>query len=80
MLLMVGVLNEFFFFTAIPRPRPVLSRETGFLDRLMESLVGDGPSYRYALICNKCHGHNGMALQEEFPFLGKLLLLWSLVV
>lgn len=53
----------------IPRPRPILPKETGLLDRLMESLVGDGPSWRYALICSQCHGHNGMALQEEFPFL-----------
>ncbi|XP_075219524.1 zinc-ribbon metal-binding protein lunapark [Lycorma delicatula] len=53
----------------LPRPRPVLPKESGILDRLIESIVGDGPSWRYALVCSQCHGHNGMALREEFPFL-----------
>lgn len=29
------------------------------------------PSYRYALICQQCFSHNGMALKEEFEYLGK---------
>ena len=37
----------------------------------MEYFVGDGPSNRYALICNKCAGHNGMALKEEFEYISK---------
>ena len=28
---------------------------------------------RYALICKSCHFHNGMALKEEFEFVGKLI-------
>ncbi|XP_039297443.1 endoplasmic reticulum junction formation protein lunapark isoform X2 [Nilaparvata lugens] len=51
------------------RPRPVLPRDPGLIERLVDSLVGDGPSHRYALICSSCHSHNGMALREEFPFL-----------
>lgn len=51
------------------RPRPVLPRDPGLIERLVDSLVGDGPSQRYALICSSCHSHNGMALREEFPFL-----------
>ena len=54
-----------------PLPRPVLPRERGIMDRMMDYLVGDGPANRYALICCQCHGHNGMALKEEFEYLGK---------
>lgn len=35
----------------------------------MEYLVGDGPNNRYALICRKCHSHNGMALRDEFEYI-----------
>ena len=42
----------------------------------MEYLVGDGPNNRYALICSQCHSHNGMALKEEFEYIG-MLLNWS---
>ncbi|GIY47015.1 endoplasmic reticulum junction formation protein lunapark-B [Caerostris darwini] len=51
-----------------PMPRPVLPRERTFTDRLVDYLVGDGPSNRYALICRQCQSHNGMALKEEFEF------------
>ena len=30
-------------------------------------------SYRYALICQQCLSHNGMALKEEFEYIGKIL-------
>lgn len=36
---------------------------------MVELLVGDGPSNRYALICKQCASHNGMALKEEFEYL-----------
>lgn len=52
-----------------PLPRPILPRERTVLDKLVEYLVGDGPSNRYALICKQCASHNGMALKEEFDFL-----------
>ncbi|XP_022105552.1 protein lunapark-B-like isoform X2 [Acanthaster planci] len=50
-------------------PRPILPRERGTVDKLVDFLVGDGPSSRYALICRHCYSHNGMALQEEFEYL-----------
>ncbi|XP_043265730.1 endoplasmic reticulum junction formation protein lunapark-A [Colletes gigas] len=53
-----------------PLPRPVLPRQRNYLDRLVEYIVGDGPSSRYALICKHCESHNGMALKEEFEYLG----------
>lgn len=52
-----------------PLPRPVLPRERGYMDRMVEYLVGDGPSNRYALICKQCQSHNGMALKEEFEYI-----------
>ncbi|KAH0553791.1 endoplasmic reticulum junction formation protein lunapark-A isoform X2 [Cotesia glomerata] len=53
-----------------PLPRPILPKQRSYLDRLVEYLVGDGPSNRYALICRQCDSHNGMALKEEFEYFG----------
>ncbi|NXO08051.1 LNP protein, partial [Oriolus oriolus] len=52
-----------------PLARPVLPRERGVVDRVIEYLVGDGPQNRYALICQQCFSHNGMALREEFEYI-----------
>ncbi|KAL2081607.1 hypothetical protein ACEWY4_023460 [Coilia grayii] len=52
-----------------PLARPVLPRERGALDRVIEYFVGDGPQNRYALICQQCLSHNGMALKEEFEYI-----------
>ncbi|KAM9809034.1 endoplasmic reticulum junction formation protein lunapark-B isoform X3 [Syngnathus typhle] len=52
-----------------PLARPILPRERGALDRVVEYLVGDGPQNRYALICQQCFSHNGMALKEEFQYI-----------
>ncbi|XP_068185185.1 endoplasmic reticulum junction formation protein lunapark-A isoform X2 [Antennarius striatus] len=51
-----------------PLARPVLPRERRVLDRVIEYLVGDGPQNRFALICQQCLSHNGMALKEEFEY------------
>ncbi|TGZ53583.1 Uncharacterized protein DBV15_05136 [Temnothorax longispinosus] len=51
-----------------PLPRPVLPHQRTVIDRLVDYLVGDGPSNRYALICRQCESHNGMALKEEFEY------------
>ncbi|KAK3569219.1 hypothetical protein QTP86_026536 [Hemibagrus guttatus] len=51
-----------------PLARPVLPRDRGALDKIIEYLVGDGPQNRYALICQQCLSHNGMALKEEFEY------------
>nr|ABW77558.1 lunapark [Salmo salar] len=52
-----------------PLARPVLPRDRGTMDRVIEYLVGDGPQNRYALICQQCLTHNGMALKEEFEYI-----------
>ncbi|CAH8541771.1 unnamed protein product [Schistosoma rodhaini] len=49
--------------------RPLLPRERSIIDKVLDALVGDGPDKRFALICNECSSHNGMALQEEFEYL-----------
>ncbi|XP_072117918.1 endoplasmic reticulum junction formation protein lunapark-A-like isoform X1 [Mobula birostris] len=51
-----------------PLARPILPRDRGAIDRVIEYLVGDGPQNRYALICQQCFSHNGMALREEFEY------------
>nr|CDS34635.1 protein lunapark [Hymenolepis microstoma] len=58
--------------------RPILPRERSILDIVVDAIVGDGPDRRYALICQSCLGHNGMALAEEFEYLGKRLFVINL--
>lgn len=53
---------------SLPLPREILPRDRSILDKMVEYLVGDGPGNRFALICKNCHGHNGMALPEEFEY------------
>lgn len=50
-------------------PRPILPLNKTPLDKLMDYMIGDGTSHRYALICQNCCNHNGMALKEEFQYL-----------
>lgn len=45
--------------TPMPLPRAILPRERSVLDKMVDYLIGDGPSNRYALICKQCCGHNG---------------------
>jgi hypothetical protein len=49
--------------------KPILPQQRGVMEKLVDYVVGDGPSNRYALICIHCHSHNGMALKEEFEFI-----------
>ncbi|KAK9869304.1 hypothetical protein WA026_003056 [Henosepilachna vigintioctopunctata] len=53
----------------VPMVRTILPRERSAFDKMVDYLVGDGPSNRYALICKQCSSHNGMALREEFEYL-----------
>jgi hypothetical protein len=50
-------------------PRSILPPQRTFLGAMLDTIVGDGPSRRYALICTSCNSHNGMALEEEFEYL-----------
>ena len=40
------------------------------MNRLIDYFVGDGSLNRYALICQSCELHNGMALKGEFEYFG----------
>jgi len=51
-------------------PRPVLPRDRSCLNKVVDHSVDDGASNGYALICKQCGCHNGMALKEEFEYLG----------
>ncbi|KAJ7298736.1 hypothetical protein O6H91_09G058500 [Diphasiastrum complanatum] len=42
--------------------------EGGWLSRIAAMLVGEDPSQCYALICKKCHMHNGLAPKEDFQY------------
>lgn len=46
--------------------RPILNKDRGVLEKLVDWVVADGPDNRFALICKFCFGHNGMSLAEEF--------------
>ncbi|CAF3210496.1 unnamed protein product [Rotaria sp. Silwood2] len=50
-------------------PRTILPPQRTFWGTILDTIVGDGPSKRYALICKSCNSHNGMALEEEFEYL-----------
>lgn len=53
----------------LPLPRPIYPRERSVVDKLVDFLIADGPTNRFALICKECSSHNGMALKEEFEYL-----------
>lgn len=50
-------------------PRAILPPQRTFWGTILDTIVGDGPSKRYALICKSCSSHNGMALEEEFEYI-----------
>lgn len=52
------------------------------LDKLADTILGPdpalrvpGPEQRYALICRKCHHHNGLAFKEDWEEIGTWILL-----
>ncbi|CCF48256.1 hypothetical protein NDA11_004768 [Ustilago hordei] len=50
---------------------PVLRMQKTWTDKLADAILGSdpsvvGPEQKYALICNRCLRHNGLALKEEF--------------
>ncbi|CAL8109407.1 unnamed protein product [Orchesella dallaii] len=59
-----------FMLPPIPSNPEYRSRKTGWIDKLVDYVVGDGPANRFALICRYCATHNGLATPEDFPFIG----------
>jgi len=41
------------------------NQKAGWVNRLVDYLVGTGPQYGFALICEKCSSHNGLAHPSE---------------
>ncbi|VVC30540.1 Hypothetical protein CINCED_3A007007 [Cinara cedri] len=50
-------------------PRLLIPRYRTIFDRLADTILGDGPQNRFALICRACGSHNGMAQKEDFDYL-----------
>ncbi|XP_050077752.1 endoplasmic reticulum junction formation protein lunapark-B [Anopheles maculipalpis] len=50
-------------------PFPIINQsEKGVLEKMVDYLVGDGPTNRFAMICGECCMHNGMVLKEEYEY------------
>lgn len=50
-------------------PFPIINQsEKGVLEKMVDYLVGDGPTNRFAMICAECCMHNGMVLKEEYEY------------
>uniref|UniRef100_A0A182W7F9 Endoplasmic reticulum junction formation protein lunapark n=1 Tax=Anopheles minimus TaxID=112268 RepID=A0A182W7F9_9DIPT len=50
-------------------PFPIINQnEKGVLEKMVDYLVGDGPTNRFAMICAECCMHNGMVLMEEYEY------------
>jgi len=62
-----------FMLPQIPSNPEFRSRKTGWIDKLVDYVVGDGPANRFALICRYCATHNGLATPEDFPYIGKII-------
>jgi len=64
----IGAFNQAFITPAMRRQpiRPFIQPTRTPIDKIIDYIVGDGPSNRFALICRNCRTHNGMALSEEF--------------
>ncbi|CAL5346615.1 unnamed protein product [Camellia sinensis] len=45
------------------------THDGGWIARIAALLVGEDPTQSYALICGNCHMHNGLARQEDFPYI-----------
>lgn len=46
--------------SAKPTPYPVIDNaQKTVVDKMVDYLIGDGPSNRFAMICQQCYKHNG---------------------
>lgn len=47
----------------------VRQKERGIVDSVTDLVLGDDPSTTYALICKKCHYHNGLVHPSEYDLM-----------
>lgn len=53
-----------------PFPLPATLAHATWMDRVMDVILGENeqsPNNRYALICGRCHHHNGLATYGQVP-------------
>lgn len=48
-----------------PPPAQAAMHSVGWFDRLVDTIIGDDRGSRYALICPRCHAHNGLVREHE---------------
>lgn len=53
-----------------PPSMPIASSSTSIptrtgLDKVLDFILNDGPNNKYALICTRCFGHNGLVREQE---------------
>jgi len=58
--------------SSFPTPVPAPPSTPTWMDRLVDAIIGDERSSKYALICRKCFAHNGLARMEEFESISSL--------
>lgn len=55
---------------AVPKqitPYPIINQnQKGLFEKVVDYLIGDGPSSRYGMICKECYEHNGKIIQTFF--------------
>jgi len=58
-----------------PPPVPTNPNERKWIDKLMDAIVGDvnDANSKYALVCNFCYTHCGLALPEEYKTFSKCI-------
>lgn len=50
-------------------PFPIIDQsKQSLVEKMVDYLIGDGPSNRFAMICKECLRHNGMAQQEDYEY------------
>ena len=59
----------------IPYPQQAAGSK-GWMDRLVDALLGELPDQsKYALICSKCHVHNGLCFPDEIETKGNIRMI-----
>lgn len=46
---------------------PSKQQSSSWFDRVMDTIIGDDRTNKYALICRQCYAHNGLVRAEDYP-------------
>lgn len=48
-------------------PYPIINQnQKNLFEKVVDYLIGEGPSSRYGMICKECHGHNGKYIDISY--------------